>query len=49
MSEDTPSQAEGDRDVTGEEGSESGRPQPPRTTPSQAEGDDDDGEDGPDR
>ncbi|CAM5705975.1 hypothetical protein SALBM135S_07675 [Streptomyces alboniger] len=44
MSEDTPSQAEGERD---EDGGEAGRrtrgdrAQPPRTTPSQAEGDDD--------
>jgi len=37
MSEDTPSQAEGER----EEESESARNQPPRTTPSQAEGEDD--------
>ncbi|MGV9877702.1 hypothetical protein [Streptomyces sp. NPDC003006] len=36
MSEDTPSQAEGDRDTTGDEADA-----PPRTTPSQAEGDDD--------
>ncbi|MFH8294422.1 hypothetical protein [Streptomyces sp. NPDC018059] len=35
MSESTPSQAEGDRDPTGEEGET-----PERTTPSQAEGDD---------
>ena len=38
MSENTPSQAEGEREPTDEE-------QPPRTTPSQAEGDDEDDED----
>ena len=38
MSEDTPSQAEGERDDTGDEE----KAAPPRTTPSQAEGDDDD-------
>lgn len=46
MSEDTPSQAEGDRD-TADEPSESvqrRQAEPPRTTPSQAEGDDDSGE-----
>lgn len=47
MSEDTPSQAEGDRDAAGDESSESARrrrAEPPRTTPSQAEGDDDSSE-----
>jgi hypothetical protein len=47
MSEETPSQAEGERDLTEEETTrsggtgQSGRRQPPRTTPSQAEGEDD--------
>ncbi|MEV6653682.1 hypothetical protein [Streptomyces sp. NPDC051219] len=47
MSEQTPSQAEGERDEN-----EAGRPQTPRTTPSQAEGErddtDDDADDGTD-
>ncbi|WP_455355760.1 hypothetical protein [Streptomyces sp. SYSU K217416] len=38
MSEQTPSQAEGERD-------DDDRPMPPRTTPSQAEGERDDDED----
>jgi hypothetical protein len=51
MSENTPSQAEGERDTTGDEARESAeseRTQPPRTTPSQAEGGDrsQDGEEG---
>jgi hypothetical protein len=37
MSEQTPSQAEGERDTSADE-----RPEPPRTTPSQAEGERDD-------
>lgn len=47
MSEDTPSQAEGDRDAADEpsESAEGGQAGPPRTTPSQAEGDDDSADD----
>ena len=45
MSEDTPSQAEGERDETGDEE----RVSPPRTTPSQAEGEDDGSADDTDR
>ncbi|MFJ9037775.1 hypothetical protein ACIRF8_14430 [Streptomyces sp. NPDC102406] len=48
MSENTPSQAEGDRDTSGEEARGREYAEPPRTTPSQAEGDDDgDGDEDP--